>query len=287
MEEKIRLNTIEKERFERELDKEQNQKLELEKITAVTDPKRPFTVAIGGNIISRGVTFDRLLTMFFTRSPKHKIQTDTYVQRARMFGSRSPYLNHFELHIPKSLYQDWHEAFYLHRLGMASLKTGDPIWYENNRTSAVASSSKDKANIHQDAGEVDFDLFVFDEQIDKFTSEARLGYESFAKLLMMLPPGYLPTQITKTIEGMKPNGDQSLVIHKSRSIRNHTSLSPEDVAEIRRGNKGLFYGSDAAHFPESVHHFQIFHNPAGKGRMIYKYVEQGKNLKIISWRKKR
>jgi hypothetical protein len=260
---------------------------ELEKITAVTDPKRPFTVAIGGNIISRGVTFDRLLTMFFTRSPKHKIQTDTYVQRARMFGSRSPYLDHFELHIPKSLYQDWHTAFYLHRLGMASLKTGEPIWYENDRTSAVASSSKDKANIFQDAGEVDFDVFEFNEEIEKFTSEAKLGYDSFAKLMEMLPSNYLPTQITKTIESMKPNGDQSIVIHKSRSIKNHTSLTPEDVAEIRRGNKGLFYGKDASHFPLSVHHFQIFNNPAGNGRMIYKYVEQGKGLKIISWRKKK
>jgi hypothetical protein len=260
---------------------------ELEKITAVTDPKRPFTVAIGGNIISRGVTFNRLLTMFFTRSPKHKIQTDTYVQRARMFGSRSPYLNHFELHIPKSLYRDWNEAFFLHRLGMASLKTGDPIWYENDRTSAVANSSKDKANISQDAGEVDFDVFEFKEEIDNFTTEAKLGYEAFAKLLKMLPPDYLPTQITKTIESMKPSGDQSLVIHKSRSIKNYTSLTSQDVAEIRRGNKGLFYGSDAANFPSSVHHFQIFHNPAGNGRMIYKYMEQGKRLKIISWRKKK
>ena len=170
---------------------------------------------------------------------------------------------------------------------MASLKTGDPIWYENDRTSAVASSSKDKANIYQDAGEVDFDIFVFNEEIDRFTSDAKLGYESFAKLLKMLPSDYLPTQITKTIESMKPNGDQSIVIHKSRSIKNHTSLTPEDVAEIRRGNKGLFYGSDAAHFPQSVHHFQIFHNPAGNGRMIYKYVEKGKGLKIISWRKKK
>jgi hypothetical protein len=260
---------------------------ELEKITAVTDPKRPFTVAIGGNIVSRGVTFDRLLTMFFTRSPKHKIQTDTYVQRARMFGSRSPYLDHFELHIPKSLYQDWHTAFYLHRLGMASLKTGEPIWYENDRTSAVAGSSKDKANIYQDAGEVDFDIFTFTAEIDAFTSQANLGYAAFDQLVKLLPPSYLPMQIVKTIESMKPNGDRSIVIHKSRSIKNHTSLSPEDVAEIRRGNKGLFYGSDAAHFPESVHHFQIFHNPAGNGRMIYKYVEKGKGLKIISWRKKK
>ena len=259
---------------------------ELEKITAVTDPKRPFTVAIGGNIISRGVTFDRLLTMFFTRSPKHKIQTDTYVQRARMFGSRSPYLDHFELHIPKSLYQDWHTAFYLHRLGMASLKTGEPIWYENYRTSAVAASSKDKANIYQDAGEVDFEIFKFKKEIEDFTSQAKIGYDAFSELVRMLPASYLPKQIVKTIESMKPNGDKSIVIHKSRSIKNHTSLTPEDVAEIRRGNKGLFYGSDAAHFPEAVHHFQIFHNPEGNGRMIYKYVEKGKGLKIISWRKK-
>jgi hypothetical protein len=170
---------------------------------------------------------------------------------------------------------------------MASLRTGDPIWYENDRTSAVASSSKDKANISQDAGEVDFDVFEFKEEIDNFTTEAKLGYEAFAKLLKMLPPDYLPTQITKTIESMKPSGDQSLVIHKSRSIKNYTSLTSQDVAEIRRGNKGLFYGSDAANFPSSVHHFQIFHNPAGNGRMIYKYVEQGKRLKIISWRKKK
>jgi hypothetical protein len=203
-----------------------------------------------------------------------------------MFGSRSPYLDHFELHIPKSLYQEWHTAFYLHRLGMASLKTGEPIWYENDRTSAVASSSKDKANIYQDAGEIDFEIFKFNDEIDSFTSEAKVGYVSFEQLISMLPENYLPAQIVATIESMKPNGDQSIVIHKSRSIKNHTSLTPEDVAEIRRGNKGLFYGSDAAHFPQSVHHFQIFHNPAGNGRMIYKYVEKGKGLKIISWRKK-
>jgi hypothetical protein len=168
---------------------------------------------------------------------------------------------------------------------MASLKTGEPIWYENDRTSAVASSSKDKANIYQDAGEVDFELFKFSERIDLLTTEAKIGYESFQKLLSMLPENYLPKQIIKTIESMKPNGDKSIVVHKSRSIKNHTSLTPEDVAQIRRGNKGLFYGTDAAHFPESVHHFQIFHNPAGDARMIYKYVEKGKGLKIISWRK--
>ncbi len=36
-----------------------------------TDPTAPFTVVIGGNIVSRGVTFNNLLSMFFTRDVKH------------------------------------------------------------------------------------------------------------------------------------------------------------------------------------------------------------------------
>jgi hypothetical protein len=53
-----------------------------------TDPTAPFTIVIGGNIVSRGVTFNNLLSMFFTRDVKHKLQQDTYIQRARMFGSK-------------------------------------------------------------------------------------------------------------------------------------------------------------------------------------------------------
>jgi hypothetical protein len=59
---------------------------------SATSPTSLFTIVIGGNIVSRGVTFDNLLSMFFTRDVKHKIQQDTYIQRARMFGSRGKYL---------------------------------------------------------------------------------------------------------------------------------------------------------------------------------------------------
>jgi|SRR3989344_1040876 len=69
---------------------------------SATNPATLFTIAIGGNIISRGVTFKNLLSMFFTRDVKHKIQQDTYIQRARMFGSRQKYLPYFSLHIPKN-----------------------------------------------------------------------------------------------------------------------------------------------------------------------------------------
>ena len=66
-----------------------------------TTPSTLFTLVIGGNIVSRGVTFNSLLSMFFTRDVKNKLQQDTYIQRARMFGSRGAYLRHFELTIPK------------------------------------------------------------------------------------------------------------------------------------------------------------------------------------------
>lgn len=65
-----------------------------------TNPPVLFTIIIGGNIISRGVTFNNLLGMFFTRDVKHKMQQDTYIQRARMFGNRGIYLKYFELWIP-------------------------------------------------------------------------------------------------------------------------------------------------------------------------------------------
>ena len=69
-----------------------------------TNPKSLFTIVVGGNIVSRGVTLNNLLSMYFTRDVRNKIQQDTYIQRARMFGLRNDYLEHFELSIPNGLY---------------------------------------------------------------------------------------------------------------------------------------------------------------------------------------
>jgi len=113
---------------------------------SATSPAAMFTFVIGGNIVSRGVTFDNLLSMFFTRDSKHKIQQDTYIQRARMFGSRKKHLPHFELTIPEQLYMDWHRCFVFHKLALEAIKTkkGSPVWLADQRIAAVASSSIDK-----------------------------------------------------------------------------------------------------------------------------------------------
>ena len=145
-----------------------------------TDPSAPFTIVIGGNIISRGVTFNNLLLMFFTRDVKHKLQQDTYIQRARMFGSRKSYLENFELVIPKSLYLDWQRCFIFHRLSLEARKQDNrsPVWLDGERITAAASSSIDQTNIVVDRGEMSFDLFDYDlsgiqELLSKSISQVR------------------------------------------------------------------------------------------------------------------
>lgn len=103
-----------------------NSKKDKDNLEKASNPKSLFTIAIGGNIISRGVTFDNLLSMYFTRTVKTKLQQDTYIQRARMFGSRGKYLKYFELTIPEQLYKDWHRCFVFHRLALDSVKSGNP-----------------------------------------------------------------------------------------------------------------------------------------------------------------
>ncbi len=88
-----------------------------------TEPVSPFTIIIGGNIVSRGVTFPNLLAMFFTRDVKTKLQQDTYIQRARMFGARGDLLSDFELTIPGPLYDDWKKCFIYHKLALATIES--------------------------------------------------------------------------------------------------------------------------------------------------------------------
>ncbi len=104
---------------------------------SATNPSALFTIIIGGNIVSRGVTFDNLLSMFFTRYLKHKLQQDTYIQRARMFGSRKAYLKHFELTIPEPLFVDWHRCFVFHKLALAAIcdGLGSPVWLADSHNS--------------------------------------------------------------------------------------------------------------------------------------------------------
>jgi hypothetical protein len=241
-----------------------------------TDPTAPFTIIIGGNIVSRGVTFNNLLSMFFTRDVKHKLQQDTYIQRARMFGSRGGYLKYFELIIPKSLYLDWQKCFIFHRLSLESRKLDkkSPVWLDGTRVTAVSPASIDKTNVIVDRGEMSFSLFDFNiEQIKNVISQNRTTKDKLQDLSSLLGQDHLPPYLISYINSFLPLGDKSIAIHEPKGIDGYTDKDGEvNKATITRARG--FIGKrelEQAKFPNAIHHINILFNELGKARVFYKY----------------
>ena len=235
---------------------------------SATSPASMFTFVIGGNIVSRGVTFDNLLSMFFTRDSKHKIQQDTYIQRARMFGSRKKHLSYFELTIPEQLYLDWHRCFVFHKLALAAIKTkkGSPVWLADHRIAAVASSSIDKANVDLDRGEMSFPIFNYTDEVERVVQETNDALSCLRKLQAAVGTDALPEYLIRYIESVLPDGPSSIAIHPSSTVEN---MRDANAAEITR-DKGLF-GQAKRAFPDALHHFKIFYNSHDKARLVYRF----------------
>ena len=246
-----------------------------------TNPVALFTIVIGGNIVSRGVTFQNLLSMFFTRDVKHKIQQDTYIQRARMFGYRWKYLKYFELIIPKKLYGDWHKCFVFHRLSLESVKTGRaPIWIEDRRVRAVSPGSIDKTTVAMDSGEMSFEVFQYNKTIERIVMQNK---DSFSKLKelhdLIKKDDFLPYYLINFIKNFSPDGDDSLVIHKSSSIEGYDDADHNNISR----RKGLMGKRDLEQkrYPHAIHHIKIFFNSDNQARVFYRYVNNVKFLKNL------
>ncbi|MCK4330351.1 DEAD/DEAH box helicase family protein [candidate division WOR-3 bacterium] len=250
---------------------------------AATSPTVPFTIAIGGNIVSRGVTFNNLLSMFFTRDVKHKIQQDTYIQRARMFGSRGEYLRCFELTIPERLYLDWHRCFVFHRLALESVKTGKaPIWLEDKRVRPVSPISIDKTTVAMDQGEMSFELFDYSEEIEQIINDSRhTSFYKLRKIHAQLGNERLPSYLISFMENFSTDGVNSLAIHNSTSIANRSDVDKNNISRAR----GLIGRSEQEQkkYPHATHHIKIFYNTSHKARVFYKFVG---NIKFIKNLKK-
>lgn len=241
-----------------------------------TDPTAPFTIVIGGNIVSRGVTFNNLLSMFFTRDVKHRLQQDTYIQRARMFGSRGLYLNYFELTIPNALYLDWQRCFIFHRLSLESRKQNkqSPVWLDGQRIAAVSGSSIDKTNVLVDKGEMSFALFAFNPvQIHEVLQQPIPTLTKIKALAELLGDSCLPQYLISYIESFCPDGENSLALHAPISIAGYTDKEGEvDKTSITR-TKGFIGTSqmEVGKYPDAIHHLNIIHNDTGQARVFYKY----------------
>jgi len=249
---------------------------------SATSPSTLFTIAIGGNIVSRGVTFDNLVSMFFTRDVKHKIQQDTYIQRARMFGVRGQYMKYFELSIPGQLYYDWHKCFIFHKLSLESIRSGNgsPVWLEDQRIAAVSSSSIDKATVSMDKGEMSFELFDYlPAIIEEIVTSDRGSHSKLSELRELLGNGRLPNYLIQYIASMSPREDESLAVHSSRSIAGYHDA---DQRKIERA-KGFIGRSDLEleKFPHAVHHIKVLFNAENKARVFYKYIGSIRFLKNL------
>ena len=237
-----------------------------------TEPSSPFTIIIGGNIVSRGVTFPNLLSMFFTRNVKHRLQQDTYIQRARMFGARGKYLKHFELTIPSQLYGDWHRCFVFHKLALATITSnlGSPVWIGDRRVSVAAESSIDKATVALDKGEMSFGMFKSSGDLDAIVLEDQENIDTLKRLRKKVGNDALPMFLIEYIEAVSQNSPGSLAIHTGSSIAGYGSKANQKT--ITRG-KGFMGKSqlEPKRFPNADHHIKIFYNKQGKARVFYKF----------------
>ena len=252
---------------------------------AATNPTSLFTIIIGGNIVSRGVTLDNLIAMFFTRDVKHKIQQDTYIQRARMFGSRGSYLSLFELTIPQALFMDWHRCFIFHRLALQAIQQGQGslVWLGDKRVAAVASTSIDRSTVDLDKGEMAFRLFDYSTDIEDIVNSNHSSLTKMEVLGSHLGADVFPEYLRRYVSRILPNGNASIAFHPSSSIEGYRGSAGIDMDRIER-KKGFIGQSDLQKrkYPNAIHHFKVYYNANRKARLFYKYegsIQFTKNLK--------
>lgn len=242
--------------------------------SAATNPASLFTIIIGGNIVSRGVTLNNLLSMFFTRDVKHKIQQDTYIQRARMFGSRGDYLPFFELTIPAALYDDWHRCFVFHRLALAAInaKLGSLVWLSDSRISAVASSSIDKSTVDLNRGEMSFPIFDCDAnmraELDQIASNNNYTIQQkIERMAELIGESSFPEYARHYISHSTATPDL-VGFHPCRTISGYGDSA--DKENIQR-KKGFLGKSQRQAFPQAEHHLFVMYNDTDKARLFYKH----------------
>jgi hypothetical protein len=235
-------------------------------------PTCPFTVIIGGNIVSRGVTFPNLLSMLFTRDVRTKLQQDTYIQRARMFGTRGKYLQYFELTIPESLYADWHRCFVFHRLALQSITNNksSPVWLGDSRISIAASSSIDRGTVDLNRGEMGFAVFKYENiaEIDTDILQDQRSIRTLEKLRNRIGEA-LPSYLLEYLKLAVGKDSRALAIHTSSSIAGYGASADTNAISRTRG----FIGAnqlESRKFPDAIHHIKIFYNEKGSARVFYK-----------------
>lgn len=240
------------------------------------NPRAQFTFALGGNIISRGLTFNNLLSFFFTREVKSKLQQNTYIQRARMFGNRKN-LELFELCVPESLWGKWIDCFQLHELSLAAAKEKEPVWFSGKTVNASDAAAVDKKVVHVESGEMMVgEIFYLTDEIRSILENNSKG--TIERVEELLNRGLISEKVFPrsyiSVINKYDDGPESIhmVLSEGTSIRYIEPLSGHDAENISRVRGGIIASTinKIARYDDASHLIMPIRNENQMCRFYYK-----------------
>jgi hypothetical protein len=240
-----------------------------------TDPLFPFTVVIGGNTISRGLTFNNMLSMYFSRDVKGKIGQATYIQRARMFGKREEKtLPHFTLTVPLTLYKRWWKCFDQYDLQLISARAGHPIFTQTSDNQVVPSSSIDKTTLEMDKSQMAFEIVTIEPELEELINQhenKKITNIGFLKGIAGLEKPLIPDYFLKRLINRAGNSEEAFAIHDPRVLIDDMGKNNDDydLINLRRRKGGLLSGGRRSNYPKAYYHFWPIRNNRNKTRLWF------------------
>ncbi|MDA9550254.1 Z1 domain-containing protein [bacterium] len=259
-----------------------NHKNDSANVRRAGQPKSLFTFAIGGNIVSRGLTFENLLTFFFSRNVKGKLQQNTYIQRARMFGNR-PYSKYFELCVPGSLFEDWATCFNDHALSLRFAEAGTYMHVHSKRTQIVDKGAIDLENVTVQNNEraVGIVFPLTEELRNAFLQKDIFKPLTLIKQLIkdgLLTQDCFPLPLIQYLEEVSKRDESDIYIVRRfeenapvlQNIERYKSDGDPDTMTRKRG--GIIHAmlNKRTEYDSHSHFILPIRNDKGEARLLYK-----------------
>lgn len=258
-----------------------NHKNDSDNVKRAGVPKALFTFAIGGNIVSRGLTFERLLTFYFSRNVRGRLQQNTYIQRARMFGTR-PNSQYFELCVPEQLFVDWANCFNDHELSLRLARAGVYQHIQSGRTSVVDAAAIDKANVTVEQSERAVgDIFTLTDQLTSalLTGNQRNPLETIKKLIEHgnISPDHFPLSLIHYLaEVTDPSKNEIFMVlreeNNTKVLQNIERYKDANSSTISRPKGGIIHAmlNKRDEYDQHTHFILPIRNNEGEARFLYK-----------------
>ncbi len=250
-----------------------------------------FTFVFGGNTLSRGITFENMLSFYFSRSVKKALQQNTYVQMARHFGYRKDTGKEFELTVPENIWEKWYSCFSSHELSLDTAKAGDPLWIKTDLSNPADSASIDRANvIAGNDGTLAFAKFKMTQEIeDLFCNKSMDPLSKLIQFNSLTKDECFPK---KEIERIRtavedPNKSVDIIVSKEnkgelRDITNQ-NLTDAEYENISR-KRGSAPGTNEMNIRNAYCYILPYKNSkSGEGRIHYtknKTISYLKNMRL-------